>query len=36
MENTSVKDKLSDKEKDELLKKILGNEYSASSKNLPS
>lgn len=35
MENTAVKGKLSDKEKDDLLKEILGNNYSAAGKNLP-
>jgi hypothetical protein len=35
MENTVIKGKLSDKEKNDLLKEILGNEYSASNKNLP-
>lgn len=35
MSNKTVKNKLSDKEKDDLLKEILGSEYSASNTNLP-
>lgn len=35
MENIATKNKLSDGEKDTLLKEILGNEYNASNQNLP-